>query len=66
MNQTQAIINYLMPPGRSLTPLQALKKFGCFRLGARAWDIKKANFPIKSEMVKDKKSGKHYCKYYFA
>ena len=27
--------------GRTLTPMQALSKFGCFRLGARIYDLRK-------------------------
>lgn len=38
--------------GKSLTPLSALRKFGCMRLGARVWDLRKAGWPIKSEMVR--------------
>lgn len=29
--------------GYSLTPLDALKLFGCFRLGARIWSLKKVH-----------------------
>ena len=26
--------------GETLTPLDALKRFGCFRLGARIWELR--------------------------
>ena len=51
MTQNQAILAYL-ETGASLTPLEALHKFGCFRLGARCWDLKMAGWPIVSERVK--------------
>lgn len=62
MTQTQAIINYLMPPGRSITPLEALNMFGCFRLGARMFEIKRMGYPVKSEIITDGK--KRFAKYY--
>jgi hypothetical protein len=55
-SQSQAIKNYLMGDGtRKLTPLSALKLFGCFRLGARIYDINKtmpAGYHICSRMIK--------------
>ena len=58
--QNQMILEYLQA-GYSLTPLEALNKFGCFRLGARIWDLHKAGFNIKSEDVKE--NGKRFAKY---
>jgi len=40
-----------MQAGRTINPMQALKVFGCFRLGARVHELKKMGFPIKKEMV---------------
>jgi hypothetical protein len=37
--------------GHTLTPLEALHKFGCFRLGARIHALRKL-WPIESRMVK--------------
>lgn len=59
-NQTQSILEYLKK-GNSLTPLDSLHIFGCFRLGARIFDIKKMGFNIKTEMVIEGK--KHFAKY---
>jgi len=36
--------------GRKITPLEALAEFGCFRLGARIWDLRQLGFPIKSKL----------------
>ncbi|MCE7856899.1 MAG: hypothetical protein DYG97_10195 [Ignavibacteria bacterium CHB3] len=47
MSQKQAILEYLLS-GKSITPLEALDLFKCFRLGARIWDLKKEGHDIKS------------------
>ena len=38
-SQRAAIARYLKT-GKSLTPLEALQKFGCLRLGARIWELR--------------------------
>lgn len=38
--QREEIAKYLKS-GKSLTALEALNKFGCMRLGARIWELKK-------------------------
>lgn len=40
-----------MAQGKSITPLEALRRFNCLRLGARCWDLKKAGWPVKSTRV---------------
>ena len=40
ISQTARILSYLLE-GHSITPLEALDKFGCFRLGARIKDIER-------------------------
>lgn len=39
--------------GQRITPLDALKAFGCLRLGARIWDLQQSphGLLIKKEMV---------------
>jgi len=51
MNRSQSdrIIDYLAS-GQSLTPLAALKRFGCFRLAARIADLKRAGHRITTKM----------------
>lgn len=49
--------------GNSITPLQALNKFSCFRLGARIYDLKELGLKIKTEMVYDKVHGSKYAMY---
>jgi len=59
--QCNQILAYLRS-GRTLTPLEALDMFGCFRLGARIWDLKKAGHDIRSRMV-DVGDGKRVARY---
>ena len=49
--QTGAILAYL-EKGHKLTPIQALNIFGCFRLGARIYDLKRLGFQIEMQRVK--------------
>ncbi len=37
--------------GKSITPLEALSEYGCFRLGARVYDLKQEGHPITGDMV---------------
>jgi len=39
--------------GRMITPLEALLWFGCFRLGARIYDLRKEGYPIQTKLSKD-------------
>ena len=39
-SQTSRILSYMLE-GHTINPLEALDKFGCFRLGARIKDIEK-------------------------
>jgi len=49
--QTEQIRKHL-ESGKSINPIQALRKFGCFRLGARIWDLKnKQGLSIKTDLV---------------
>ena len=59
-SQCHQILDYLLDHG-SITPLEALELFGCFRLGARIDDLKKLGWDIISE--KEKKNGKIYARY---
>ena len=51
MSQTTQIANYLNK-GRKLTPIDALNKFGCFRLAARIADLRNDGMNIKTTIVK--------------
>ena len=45
-SQRAAIARHLKA-GKSITALEALKKFGCLRLGARIWELKQEGRDIK-------------------
>jgi hypothetical protein len=49
-SQNKRIAKYLKS-GRSLTPLDALYQFGCFRFGARVYDLRRRGMNIKAEMI---------------
>ena len=49
-SQAQAILAY-MQAGNRITPLEALRLFGCFRLGGRIYDLKETHPEIESEFV---------------
>ena len=49
MAQTDKILQYLRENG-SITPVDALREFGCMRLASRVSDLKKAGFPISREL----------------
>lgn len=38
--------------GRSIAPIEALRQYGCWRLGARIWDLRKEGMAIHRDMVK--------------
>ena len=49
--QKEAILRHLQS-GKTITPLEALNLYGCYRLGARIWDLRDEGYEIKSENVK--------------
>ena len=44
-------ILFHLKKGYSITPLEALKKFGSFRLGARIYELKKRGYLIQKKMI---------------
>lgn len=56
------IIEYLNA-GNTLTGLEALKLFGTMKLSSRVSELKRAGYPIQSEMVRGNNK-KHYCRYW--
>ena len=55
--QNKRIEAYLMS-GRTLTPLDALHEFNCFRLSARIYDLRKRGLDIESRRRKITCDGK--------
>lgn len=60
MTQIQEIFNYLNQ-GNSISPLEALEKFGCFRLSGRIYDLRQQGYNIQMTMVKN--NGKRFASY---
>lgn len=53
MTQIEKIINYIEVEG-SITPLDALREFGCMRLASRITDIKRMGYNVTVKMEKSK------------
>jgi hypothetical protein len=60
MSQNELIKAALLS-GRSLTPLDALEDFGCFRLAARVADLRREGMDI--ECSTETNNGKRYARY---
>lgn len=56
----QAILEALKQ-GERVTPLDALRRWGCFRLGARIHDLRKAGHNIETTI--DRGIGQRYASY---
>ena len=61
MSQNQKIANYLNKK-KAITPIQALKMFGCFRLAARISDLRNEGLQINTKIVSIK-NGPKYAAY---
>lgn len=59
-SQKQKVLIHLQE-GKGITPLEALTKFGAFRLSAIIFDLKKDGYDIETEIIKN--GGKHYANY---
>jgi len=61
-SQVERILAALLA-GERLTPLIALERFGCFRLGGRVYDLKKLGHDVQSRMI-ELPNGKHVAEYW--
>ena len=50
ISQNKGILAYLQS-GKSITPIEALKEFGCFRLSARIFDLRAMGHNIKTKSI---------------
>jgi len=62
-SQEQLILEYLRT-GKSITPLDALRLFGCMRLSGRIFDLKKKGHRI--EEMDTEVNGKRFARYFLA
>lgn len=53
LNQCDKILAYIREKG-SITPLDALREFGCMRLASRMNDLKRLGYSVKSVMETSK------------
>lgn len=51
MTQKEMILRYLQENG-SITQAEAVTEIGCYRLGARIWDLKADGYDIRRETLK--------------
>lgn len=61
MTQNAQILAHLKA-GKRITPLDALREYGCFRLGARIFELKAEGHNILKEMI-ETDSGKRVAEY---
>lgn len=61
MSQMKEVRHYLESGGK-ITPLEALDKFGCFRLAAIVYNLKEEGVEVKTRMIKE--GQKTYAEYY--
>jgi hypothetical protein len=60
MTQTEQIRAHLVS-GRDITPLEALDRYGCFRLAARVSDLRAEGLDVQT--VTEEHNGKRYARY---
>lgn len=53
MTQCERILRHMQDYG-SITQAEAVSEYGCYRLGARIFDLKARGVPIRSETVTGK------------
>ena len=61
-SQSSLIKNHLIS-GATLTAIDALRNFGCFRLSGRIYDLKKEGLNIESRTIHSL-DGKNFSEYY--
>lgn len=59
MSQQSRVLRHLKRG--ALDPLTALRRYGCFRLGARIYELKRKGHQIVSELVEQ--NGKRFARY---
>lgn len=50
--------------GEGISSIDALNRWGCFRLGARVYDLRAAGVPITKRL--ERRNGKGFARYYIA
>jgi len=60
VTQTEQIRAHLLS-GRDITPLEALDRYGCFRLAPRVFDLRATGLDVQT--VTEEHNGKRYARY---
>lgn len=60
MSQARQILEHLQEH-KSISPLQALYQYGCFRLASRINELRELGYDIKTTMIKT--NGKRHANY---
>ena len=63
MESQNKMIKTHLESGKTITAVEALEKFQCFRLASRINDLKQSGYPVDKVMVKVP-SGKHVALYF--
>lgn len=58
-SQRELVLEHLMKVG-SITPMEALSKYGCFRLASIIWGLREEGYPIDTSYPNE---GKRYAIY---
>ena len=53
MTQTDMILRFMLD-GNTITPLEALDHFGCFRLASRICDIERKGYRVERKIISKK------------
>lgn len=61
--QNEMILGHMLE-GKSITPIDALNNYGCFRLSARIYDLRKEGYPIKDKYIEVGQQKKHVKVYW--
>ncbi len=62
LDSQNALIKGWLLNGKSITPMEALNMFGCFRLSARIANLRDEGLPVVTDMVtmNDKRVARYY------
>lgn len=63
-SQNAAILDYLQD-GLTITQADAINLFGCYRLSARIYDLRKAGFEIGSNMDEIEAGAHRFARYFY-
>lgn len=53
MQSQNSQIRKHLESGKTITPLEALRRYDCLRLGARIYDLKQDGLPVKTEIKRN-------------